>query len=119
MPESMATASDPEFTPISPGGVRARSQIRFKLLAKPQNPDQAVVLWEWNGERILTWASEAQEGRGVIEIVHEGDVPVDVISRHKVSVSGFLWNFEAQEGEVVPHHLLEPTPPDEKWARLG
>ncbi len=105
---------DPEFTHVSGQCLRMTSQIRFKLPAKPRNPDRFVVLSDCNGERILTWCSATQPGTRVIEIVHEGELSRELVARHGVSVNGFIAIFEAQGGEIVPCHLLEPTPSEDE-----
>jgi hypothetical protein len=107
-----------EYSRLSDGRVRVRSQIRHKLVVEPQNPDQVVVLSEGGGERILSWCSKTNAGTGVIEIAHEGELSKELNDRHNVTVNGFLATFEGHGAEVAPRASLEATPPDDRWARI-
>ncbi len=107
-----------EFTSLSDGRVRIRSQIRHQLVVEPQNPDQVIVLSEGNDERILGWCSTTHAGMGVIEIVNEGELSKDLNDRHNISVNGFFATFEGHRAEIAPRASMEATPPDDRWARI-
>jgi hypothetical protein len=112
----MSRSVDPEYTPLGGHRVRIRSQIRFDLIAKPLVP--AVVLSEHDEDHVLTWPSATADGKGVIEIVHVGDLSETLREAHTTSVLGLASVFDSQGGEVVSHRLLEATPDRETWARL-
>lgn len=108
---------DPEYTSLGGLRVKMRSQVQFDLVAARAQP-YAVVLWEAGKDYVLTWVSNTDHGKGVVEIVHVGDFSDVLKSAHSASVNGFAAVFKEQGGWIIKRPSLEPTPVSQDWVRL-